>query len=131
MPTTFTRDPDEKAIFVVHSGVMDDVDALETGRVFLDTPVEPGTVLVIDMRPITEFRVTTECLHGLIEAFRGNPRFSRCAVIATSDITFGVSRMYQMLRSDSDSDAGTGVEMRVFRESRPAFEWLGLTVREG
>jgi tetrahydromethanopterin S-methyltransferase subunit E len=45
---------------------------------------------------------------------------SRVAMVATTDVHYGLSRMYQAFRSDSPLD------LRVFRDMREARTWLGL-----
>lgn len=45
---------------------------------------------------------------------------SKLAMVATSDLFFGFSRMYEMLRDESP------VEIKVFRTLPEAVQWLGL-----
>jgi hypothetical protein len=45
---------------------------------------------------------------------------TRVAILATSDVAFGLARMYQSFRGDST------VEFEVFRDRAAALEWLGL-----
>jgi len=40
--------------------------------------------------------------------------------VASNDVAYGLSRMYQAFRSESP------LELRVFREMDEAREWLGL-----
>jgi hypothetical protein len=50
---------------------------------------------------------------------------SRLAIVAASDLHFGLARMYQSQRELATH--GTR-EVRVFREAKCAREWLGLEV---
>ncbi len=58
----------------------------------------------------------------LTQAFLGNdPRGMRTAVVATSDLSFGLSRMYRTL-SDLTSETVT-----VFRDADEAMKWLDVS----
>lgn len=45
---------------------------------------------------------------------------SRTAVVVSSDVAFGMARMYQIRRSSAPDEVG------VFRDVREAWRWLGL-----
>ena len=121
MPTHYRLDRDAKAIYIIHSGLMTDAEALRTAQEFAEVELEPGTVMIVDMRAVTQLRLTTEGMLRVIELFRGNPRVTRCAVVAGSDLALGATHMYQALRTDAET------EMRAFRDEESALEWLGLS----
>lgn len=62
-------------------------------------------------------------LDGIRTAGAVNPygAGARRAAVASRDLIYGMSRMYQLSRPPSDD------ELEVFRELDPALAWLGLT----
>jgi hypothetical protein len=45
---------------------------------------------------------------------------ARRALVVTSDVVFGMARMYQILRDESPD------ELEIFREMDGALQWLGV-----
>ncbi len=86
---------------------------------YLDVPA--GTRELIDTRRATETELTTADLRYLAERDTKRPtRISKVAIVADSDVGFGLARMYQSL-----SD-GQETEVSVFRDEGEARAWLGL-----
>jgi hypothetical protein len=87
--------------------------------VFLDLP--PPWLELIDGRGITDMAVTAggqgrlaAFAAGFIERLRGG----RVAMVAASDVTYGMFRMWQIRRE------GLGYEVRVYRDIDEARAWL-------
>ena len=82
---------------------------------------EPGSDQrqIIDARDVEEVRVTAEGLRSISIATPYGPG-SRRALVATSDVMFGMARMFEMLREE-DGDV-----FRVFRSMKEAMDWLDL-----
>jgi hypothetical protein len=72
-----------------------------------------------DLRDITDMRITRV---GLTLAAKLNPfgPSARRAIVVASDTSFGLARMYDLLRGES------GDVIQVFRDRAAALEWLGL-----
>ena len=121
MPISFTFDADLKCAISTYSGVVDDAEILaHARRLVSDAAIPDGVTSLLDFRAVTEFRVTTDCIHEVVATIQEHPRFTKGAFVADDDLVFGMSRMYQMLRE------GSPVEHRVFRDLDEALAWLGL-----
>ena len=72
-----------------------------------------------DLRDVVDVEVTASTIR---EMARLNPYGvgSRRAVVVTSDVLFGMARMYQILR-DQPAD-----ELEIFRKLEDALRWLGI-----
>ena len=78
-----------------------------------------GTPELVDMRDVTEIDITAEEIRSIATVERQGPgRISRMAILTGSDIGFGLSRMFQLLADQAS------YEIKVFRESDDAIEWL-------
>lgn len=78
---------------------------------------------LIDLRGVTHMGVTSAGLHRLIALYDARPSngfLTRAAIIAPTDVLYGVSRMFQTLRGDATPD-----EIEVFRCADEALYWLG------
>jgi hypothetical protein len=74
---------------------------------------------LIDLRDVTNVQFTASTVEELV---RLNPfgAGARRAVVITSDVVFGMARMYQIL-SDESPD-----ELQIFRKMDDALQWLGI-----
>jgi hypothetical protein len=72
-----------------------------------------------DLRDVTDIQVTAATIREMV---RLNPFWAgaRRAVVVTSDVVFGMARMYQILRDESP-DA-----LEIFRKMDGALQWLGI-----
>jgi hypothetical protein len=117
-------DPELRTLFVELSGVVNDAELVGYGQRLLrrdDIPL--GHNELIDLRELEATDVESASLRETASAFRGQDKTvyeSRVAVVATSDVAFGLARMYQSFRGDST------VEFEVFRDIAGARSWLGL-----
>ena len=76
---------------------------------------------IVDGTLVTEMALTTEGLKrlaGVVESNLEKLRGGRVAMVAASDITYGVFRMWELRRE------GLNYEVRVFRELDAALAWL-------
>lgn len=91
-------------------------------RVAADPDVLAGRDELVDLRAVDGARMSSAGLRQLAGVFeaheKGEP--GRVAIVASSDLAFGLSRMYQAFRSQSMS------EIRVFRDLDEACRWLEL-----
>lgn len=111
-------------LLIARAGQATDEEALLTYAQCLagDPDVPPGRDELVDLRAVDGERLTTAGLRRVAQAFeaheKGEP--ARVAIIASSDLAFGLSRMYQAYRSQSST------EIRVFRDLEEACRWLEL-----
>jgi hypothetical protein len=83
--------------------------------------VPEGSIELLDMSEAVSTEVTGPEIRKLAERdLTGPDRITRMAIVATTELGFGLARMYQTL---SDS---MGTEVRVFRDRGEARRWLGL-----
>jgi hypothetical protein len=77
--------------------------------------------MLCDYRKIEKFAVMPRDIDDLtewqrsIDALIGN---GRCAVVATRDFVFGMSRMWELLSTDRSQ------QIKVFRKIKDAISWL-------
>jgi hypothetical protein len=76
---------------------------------------------LVDGRRITGMAVTSSGQRKLEASLAGEAsrlRGGRLAMLASSDVTYGMFRMWELRRE------GLGYQVRVFRELAPALSWL-------
>jgi hypothetical protein len=77
---------------------------------------------LIDLRGVTHMGVTGAGLHRLIAMYdqrESDGHRTRAAIVAPTDVLYGVARMFQALRGDE-----TPEEIEVFRSMDDALRWL-------
>ena len=121
MPVRWTLDGDE-ILIEVSGTAYEPPDVVQAFHAALDDPACPPEVSVIldvthserlAARPVDEIRMVAKYLGPFAKRVRG-----RCAVVANSDVHFGLS---QMGASYSQS---VGIDARVFRSLAEARAWL-------
>ena len=72
-----------------------------------------------DLRDVTDLQVTAATIREMVKL---NPfgTSARRALVVTSDVVFGMARMYQILLEESS------YKFEIFREVDQAFQWLGI-----
>jgi hypothetical protein len=83
---------------------------------------------LVDGTQVTEMVLTAAGLNQLADMIEANleqVRGGRVAMVATSDLTYGVFRMWELQRESLD------YEVRVFRQLALALAWLGLEALPG
>ncbi len=83
---------------------------------------DPSLDDLIDLRGVTHMGVTGAGLHRLIAMYDqresdGHP--TRAAIVAPTDVLYGVARMFQTLRGEDTPDV-----IEVFRSIGDALCWL-------
>jgi hypothetical protein len=121
----FHYDRDLDARVATFSQTIDDAELLTAyERLLSSDDYDPALNDLLDMQGIESFDVSGDAIRELVRAFsRINARDSRLAIVASSDLVYGMARMYEQLRSDASE------EIRVFREMEPARSWLGQAKR--
>jgi hypothetical protein len=117
-------DAARNVLFVSFTGPLGDEDLVKYAQRMAGNPaIPPAHDELIDLRRVEEADVQSHTLRRIAELFGGadrNPERSRVALVASDDVSYGLSRMYQAFRSRSPLD------LRVFRDMGEARAWLGL-----
>jgi len=121
MPITYRIDT-EKAI--IRTQNIGDVTLGEVSSFFQDLARDPDcpdrVSVLFDLTKQTwvprsdDLRAATSKISNI----RGMVQFEACAIVASTDVLFGMSRMFQVFAEDSFREVG------VFRSSADAEEWL-------
>jgi len=129
MPIRHRYDPGMRTLFVTAEGEIGDDEFLAWGQqVAADEAIPAGRLELIDLRRLELPDVSSETLRRVADAFRQRDRTqfeTKIAVVASSDLAFGLSRMYQAYRSDAP------IALEVFRDMDAARAWLGLPPEAG
>ena len=124
MPIADRWDPELRTLFIEVRGSVSDAEFLAFTRGLLERSDLPtGHHELVDLSGLEATDVEPTTLRETATTFRSHDKTvyeSRVAVVATSDIAFGLARMYQSFRGDST------VEFEVFRERAAALAWLRL-----
>ena len=124
MSIEFRIDPHRRLVYCRASGVLTVADVMQgrdalTRMLFFDRSFDQ----LVDLRAVDVSQLSADDLRT-IAASSVLAATARRAIIAAADATFGLSRMYQILREV----AGGQETRRVFRTLDDALRWLG---REG
>jgi len=120
MPASFVVDADRRLVSSRAWGVLVDADLFGTqDGVRAHPSFEPHFSQIYDFSDVTEMRLTGDAVLNL---GRSSPFAvdARRAIIVTSDVAFGMARMYG-LASNRASDS-----FRIFRDHASALSWLGI-----
>lgn len=124
MPITHHYDGATRTLHAVIQGTITDEEVLEYARrVAPDTEIPPGRRELIDLSGVEQTDVSGAGLREVADVFRAHDQTlfeTKIAIVAPTDIAYGLARMYQAFRSDSP------VLLQVFREREAAVYWLGL-----
>ena len=122
MAITYDWNEDLQLITIVASGVLTGAEVVEMReKMNADPRLGPGLRELVDVREVTELRINTSDIDLFLsmDDVYGERVTSRLiAILATSDSTFGMARMYEM-RSGRDD------RVSVFRDEAAARAWLG------
>jgi hypothetical protein len=117
-------DAERNVLFVSFEGLISDEDLVKYAQRIATSPaIPPGHGELVDLRRVEVGEVHSHTLRRIAELFAGadrTPERSRVAIVASDDVAYGLSRMYQAFRSESPLD------LRVFRAMNEARAWLGL-----
>lgn len=125
MAIRYQIDPEMGVIYVNLAGeVRDDEFSAAIDTALHDPEYHAGIDSLIDLRAVERFDVSSEAIRQAVTTMgrelNGFGHHWRAAIVAPSDLVYGLSRMYQILREGSMEDVG------VFRDDAAAREWLGL-----
>lgn len=122
MPMSYVVDTERGLIRTRASGALEERDLVQyEAATEADARLCEEFDELIDAREVDVQGLSVEAIRRFSQFFvgaRSAPHRRRVALVASSDLAFGLSRMFQTLRSDSKTD------LRVFRELEPAEAWL-------
>jgi hypothetical protein len=103
------------------TGILTERDMTEYRRALsCDPDFVPNYKQIFDLRGVTDSELTSTDLRERA-ANNVSGGGSRRALVASSDLVFGMARMYQLLAADENTD-----EIRVFRDMSDAVRWVDL-----
>jgi hypothetical protein len=121
MSFTYRIDPEAGVLYVTAEGHVSQEERLKTMAAWLSDPLfRPGLHTYCDFSASASTPTLAE-LRAIVEYIERNAkRIGRVklAVLAPKMVTFGVARQFQAM------SAGGSIEVRVFTESRAAWNWL-------
>lgn len=120
MPAQYTIDSDRRIIFSQAIGVVTADDLRDhQSRLRADPAFDAKFDQLWDLSGATEVQIEAEAIKELARA-RSFEAGAKRAVVAPSDLAFGIARMFQLLHDEAPE------EVRVFRSEADARRWLGL-----
>jgi len=119
MPAYFKIDKEHRLVLSTVSGVFAMADALaHQGNLRKHPDFDPSFSQLMDFTQVTRIELKEEDVQRLAQASIFSPD-SRRAFVTTSDVAFGLARMFEMLR-DTMGEKG----IRVFRHLDDALDWV-------
>lgn len=126
MPITYTIRPDLRLIVITHTGIVEDEEFIQAyARLSCDEKFDITYNRLVDLRN-TDSRVrSTEALRRLAKIDEAQHEgiispVPKTAVIAPSDLSYGLTRMYNAMSSDAVR------EFAVFKTAEEGLAWLDL-----
>jgi len=128
VPVDIVFYPDRALVVTTGSGVVTEEELLAYWQKdYANERIPWGAPEILDLRAVECFGVTSAGLRRLVELdaeyAKQQHAPSRLAIVAPSDLIFGMSRMYQMFSELNPNS------IRVFRDLSDAEEWLGTSLR--
>lgn len=123
MPIQYQIDPARRRVYLTLSETITDGDLFAAyERLYADPAHRVGMDELTDCRAVERVEATTAGLVALAAAtarmLDGAAQAWRVAIVAPSDVVFGMARMYEAFRSESPE------QVRVFRDRAAAEAWL-------
>ena len=124
MPITYQFDASLNVLLVEMHGIITDEEVLHYAKTVTTDPEIPRIHHeLIDGREVEVPQASTDSLRRVAATFRDAeraPEGVKIAFVASSDVAYGIARMYQAFRTGSEA------AFHVFREMGEARDWLGL-----
>lgn len=119
MPGSYTIFPESRLVYSRAWDVLTPAVLLAHSRALAGDPrFQPSFAQLSDLRDVTEVTVSGEDIREAAEASPFGAG-ARRAIIVSSDLIFGMTRMYEALRENVSED------LMVFRDVPSALHWLG------
>jgi hypothetical protein len=118
LPASYTIDSDRKIVLSRIWGTATEDEIRDHGqRLRNDPQFQPDFRQLLDMSELTEILVGSEMVRDAARNQFFSPGVKR-ALVATSDVAFGMARMYAIASEHS------GQTIKVFRDMNAAEAWL-------
>jgi hypothetical protein len=120
VPLTYRIDPTQRVVWARAWGVFTDGELVAHSRhLRADPRFQPDFRQLVVGTEIGDLQATRQ---GLTLLARLNPfgAGARRAWVVSTDVSFGLARMYDLMRGES------GDTLEIFRDQPAALEWLGL-----
>lgn len=119
MPAFYKIDKDRRLVLSTASGVFTLGDCLDHNRkLSADPEFDSSFSQLVDFTQVTKIDASPEDVRLLAQYSVFSPP-SRRAFIMTTDLAFGMGRMYEIIREDQ-GDLGT----QIFRTLEEALDWV-------
>ena len=123
MPISYRIDPERGLVVTTASGILTDDDIIELKRqLAADPDFKAGMRELSDVRAVTDLQVSTNGVRRMVamdERPASTANRHKLAIVAGTDATFGMARMYQMFTESNQP------HVAVFRDYDKARQWLG------
>ena len=120
MPVSYLIDRNRGLVLSRLAGTVTEAEMHEHNRKLRTDPdFDPSFRQLVDCTGLTEILIRTPTITAVSQNQFFTPG-TRRAFIATSDVAFGLARMFALQAESS------GQTIEVFRERRVAEEWLGI-----
>ena len=120
MPASYRVNKRNRLIVSTATGVLTTDDMVQhLRRLMKDKDFDPTFSQLVDFDDVTEIAVATDDVRKMAEKSIFSPGARRALVAEKSDVAFGLSRMFEILR-DLKGDR----DVRVFRDREQALAWL-------
>jgi len=130
MPITYHIDRNQRLVIATPHGVLTDADVFGYQEEVWSREDTMGYDELIDMTNVSKIEFISADRVSHLADLSGrmdSPAFpSKLAIIATSDLHFGLGRMYQTQREMARQSTKV---VRVFRARPEALQWLGARIR--
>lgn len=124
MPIEYGIITDQKLAYIRAWGKVSAEDIMMKGAaMFSEKSWKNGYHIICDYRDIEDLHADMEDVQRIVNQDKDNEAIfdrSRLALVATEDLVYGVSRMWELLSQDNRQ------EKMIFRNMEDAIEWLGL-----
>lgn len=121
MPITYVIDPGRDLILTNATGVVTGAEFLDAKKRLVGDPqFRPELRHFADLRGITELQLSSADVEAMVEFDRAHPGGcdqTRLAMLASSDVVYGMARMFEMRSQRGDRIA-------VFRREVDVWAWL-------
>jgi hypothetical protein len=120
LSASYRIDKRQKLVVTTASGILTLADILDhQQRLLKDKDFDPGFSQLINFNAVKKFAVSTRDVRRLAGKSIFSPDARRALVAEKSDLVFGFSRMFEIIR-----DLRGDHRIRVFRDREQALAWL-------